>query len=195
MPRYAKLRREARMRSNLRRLAWLVGAALVAISFNTIGSAQYPQASTTIDKRAWTDEEIKREFSRYTFNGLEFLEKENPANPKLVIISGFSEVGKYWPDLDGPTGENARTAVVRREELTTFYETSASLRISHLAQLIRLIKTEREGDWMCDVGRGCYPKGYVVGLGPVDSETAERVCELQRQNHYFCAVHERRDTN
>lgn len=179
------------MRSNLRPLACLVGIALIAISFVTIGNAQYPKASTTIDKRGWTDEEIKKEFNRYSFSGLAFLKKGNLANPKLVILSGFSEVGKHWEDLDSPARDNARAAVVRREELVAFYESPASLRISLLAKLIRLIKTERLGDWECGIGRGCYPKGYVVGLGPVDSETAKRVCDLQRHNHYFCGVYDR----
>lgn len=59
-----------------------------------------------------------------------------------------------------------------------------------MVKSVRLIKTERLGDWVCGVGRRCYPKGYVVGLGAVDSETAKRVCELQRHNRYFCGVYE-----
>ena len=187
----AKLRKKSNMRLNLRQLAWFVGTAFFAISFSTIGNAQNPKTSTTIDRHGWTDEEIKKEFNRYNFTGLEFLDKGSLANPKLVILSGFSEVGKNWQDLDSPIWKNTRAAFVRAEELMAFYESPASLRISLLARLIRLIKTERLGDWDCGIGLGCYPKGYVVGLGPVDSETAKQVCELQRHNHYFCGVYER----
>jgi hypothetical protein len=179
------------MRSILRRLAWLVGSALIIILFTTIGSAQFKESSTTIDQRRWTDKQVKTEFNRYKFTDLEFLKKANLAKPNLVILSGFSKVGRYWKDLETPAKENAPAAITRREELVKFYESPASLRISVLAKLIRLIKTERQGDWICDIGYGCYPKGYVVGLGPVDSETAKLVCELQRRNLYFCGVYER----
>jgi len=179
------------MKSNLRQFALLVGTALVAISFNTIGNARIRTLSTTIEKHGWTDKEIKTEFERYSFPALDFLAKGNLAHPKLVILSGFAAVGYHWKDLDSPPWKNTRPAFVRGEELTRFYESLASVRLSVLAKLIRLIRTERLGDWDCDVGRGCYPKGYVVGLGPVDSETAKRVCYLQRANHYFCAVYER----
>ena len=186
-----QLNRGINMRLILRRLAWFVGIALVAISFTTIGSAQFKKSSTTINQHRWTDKEVKKEFGRYKFTGLEFLKKGNLAKPNLVILSGFSEVGKYWKNLDAPAKENAPAAFTRRQELVTFYESPASVRISLLAKLIRLIKTERQGDWICGVGYGCYPKGYVVGLGPVDSETAKLVCELQRHNHYFCGIYER----
>jgi len=92
-----------------------VGTALIAISITTIGNVQYPEASTTIDKRGWTDEEIKKELNRYSFMGLDFLKTENLAKPKLVVLSGFSEVGKYWQDLDSPTWKNTRAAFVRGE--------------------------------------------------------------------------------
>lgn len=184
------LNREINMRSISRPFAWIVGTALIAVSLTTTGSAQYPEASTTIDQRRWTDEEIKKEFDRYKFTGLEFLKKENLPKPKLVILSGFSEIGKYWRHLDDPKRNYSPDAFVRRQELAAFYGSAASVRYSLLAKLIRVIRTERRGNWLCAVGLGCYPKGYVVGLGPVDSETAKLVCELQRRNHYFCGIYE-----
>lgn len=172
-----------------RRTIFLVSITAAIISFTTVGNAQFGETSTVIGKRNWTDAEIADEARRYTFfpPELQFPQRKNTAKPGLVILSGFLKVGKYWRELGWPTANNA-AALERRDQLMADYGSVASVQISVLANLIRLIPAQREGNWICATSIGCYPKGYVVGLGPVDSETAELVCKKQRHNGNFCHI-------
>ena len=164
--------------------------ALGSILATTIANAQSTKSSTMINKTNWTDAEISREFELYKFYDLDFLESGDLAEPKLVILSGFFAVGKYWSDLDKPRKEQTVAAFARRDQLAAAFRSVASVRISAVADRIRLIKTERTMAWLCIVGRGCYPKGLVVGLGPVDAETAGAICDRQRRNRDFCHIYE-----
>ena len=185
----------------------LVTAIIAATIASRPSDAQPSGVGTTMTKRDWTIEGMEKEVRRYRFIDLlvsdaEMAEKGRRHGPldipisggpqvkdwNVVVLSGFLGIGMFWGDLDKFDAKKAAVAVARRDEIAAYVMTLPWAPYSLLADHVQLIKTERGGDWDCGMGYGCYPKGYVVGIADGSREGASELCEMFRQNDWFCAV-------
>lgn len=145
-----------------------------------LGLKQFIGPTRTLN---WSDGQIADEMSRYRFH--EPLKSETGT---FVVVSEFFETGQQWPAVDTPQERDESPAFQRLLSIRSFLEPLANVEYSVLADQLKLLKSEREGDWDCAIGIGCYPKGYVVGLGPVEADSAAEICGLFRANGWFCAI-------
>jgi hypothetical protein len=157
--------------------------ALFAAQFALTGPvvAQFPKDSNTIVKRSWSETEISAETERH------MIRVETADDGAYFIISGFFEVAATWIEFESTDQDEANLATERRDELREYLLSLPRVQDSMLAEKVHLIQVERDGDWLCATGYGCYPKGYVVGLGPVSTDRDEDACQIFRNNDWFCA--------
>jgi len=154
-----------------------------ALSNNLLVALGLPGFIRPTATQDWSDEQIASEMQRYRF-----LDSVEDGGKTYVTVSEFFETGQQWPKLDTPYEQNDSPAYQQLLSIRSFLEPLANIEYSVLATQLRLLKTERKGNWRCGVGTTCYPKGFVVGLGPVEAEMANEVCGLLRANGWFCAI-------
>ena len=53
---------------------------------------------------------------------------------------------------------------------------------------VGLIEVERRGDWVCDVGAGCYPESLVIATRPMEVDEAKALCRKLHHMDKVCAV-------
>jgi len=144
--------------------------------------AQFPKDSNTIAQRSWSEDEISAEIERYRIRA------RQTNDGTYFIISGFFEVATTWIEFESTDQDEPSLATERRDELRDYLLALPRVQDSMLAEKVHLIQVEREGAWLCATGYGCHPKGYVVGLGPVSTDRDEGVCQIFRNNEWFCAA-------
>lgn len=159
--------------------AVLVITMMLFAAFGGLEIAQARSAHVQKQPTRWTDKTIEKEAQRYNFG--------NWKNT-FVVLSEFIPAGGHWKDLDNPPQAIMRKANDRKKKILQVLQTDSSTRSLKLANFVRLIKTERRGDWSCIIQRGCYPKGFVLGVGPVTAVDAIKVCYSLRMKNAFCYV-------
>jgi hypothetical protein len=180
-----------RMTANARRalaiFAGQLGAAYnfnaTAISNNLLLALGLPSLTEGLPAATWTDEQIAQEMQRYRFENT--LRQDGNT---WVVLSEFFETGETWPDLSTQYEKETSPAYQRLTMIQSYLQSLPSTRYSVLEDQLTLLKLDRAGDWTCYVALGCYPKGWVVGLGPLEPELAGEICELFRRNEWFCAI-------
>jgi hypothetical protein len=177
-------------KSTRRALALLAGSlgadydfSSSALSNNLLEAMGLHQFVSSEPVPSWSDEQVANEMRRFRF-----FESVKEGGKSYLIVSEFFETGQSWPSLEDPQEQTENPAYQRLLAIRSFLQHLPNVEFSALAGQLRLLKLERQGDWLCAIGLGCYPKGFVVGLGPVEADNTAQVCELFQRNGWFCGA-------